>query len=442
MTRRRTGVTLVLALAAVLPAVPAEAVGGQPLWTASVTGPDATDVAGGVAVDPARDAVYVTGEIDDRSGSGYYGLLVAYTDDGQERWRRGDLRVGRDVAVTSDGTVLQFLGARNAEDDGIGVRAYTARGRSVWSSEYRPTGQVEPVGMAFDDVHGVVYAVVQTYATGTGGPSAYTTVAFDLADGDLLWVRDFPGQDPLTVATAVATDPARGVVYVTGFEEEARGWAATTVAYDGDGEQLWVVREDRAVFGRPDDIGVDPADGTVYVAGSSGEYLSGPDALVTVAYGPDGSLRWVRSLPSGREYASNSALAIDPSSGGVVVVSVRDSSAIPPEPPAVVVREYGPEGSERWRRQRDEQASRFGHGVVVDPATGRVHVATQNDATTTVSLLSLSSAGRPEGRTRYVGTVFADLALEPDNGLVVVATTEDRPGTYEYDWLTLAYSAS
>src|SRR5947207_15484022 len=75
-------------------------------------------------------------------------------------------------------------------------------------------------------------------------------------------------------ACCIARDPTSGHVYVTGrsYGGLATNDAYATVAYDANGNQLWVARYDGPTSGsneRSTAIAVEPHSGTVYVTGSS-----------------------------------------------------------------------------------------------------------------------------------------------------------------------------
>lgn len=160
--------------------------------------------------------------------------------------------------------------------------------------------------------------------------------------GQPLWTATVAGPDVADYARGVAVDPARPGI---GVRHGLRGGDA---GLGGDHRGLRR-RRDAVVGGPRGPRGLRPAGrhrgGPGLRPGLRGRLLGG----VPVRGGRPGHgrLRAGSLAALGREHASNSALAVDPSGGGVVVVSVRDSSAVPPEPPSLVVRRYDPDGTEQ-----------------------------------------------------------------------------------------------
>lgn len=136
--------------------------------------------------------------------------------------------------------------------------------------------------------------------TCTYGNDDYTTITYDAATGQGLWMSRYDGpSEGLEWAQAIATSPDGSRVYVTGESagfgsvfgcaqgEPRTGQDYATVAYDAaSGQQLWAERYDSPEPGRYDSahalaVG---AGGTVYVTGES--HGGGYRDFATIAYPP------------------------------------------------------------------------------------------------------------------------------------------------------------
>src|SRR5205814_1212587 len=166
--------------------------------------------------------------------------------------------------------------------------------------------------IARDPTSGHVYVTGRSYG-GLATNDAYATVAYD-ANGNQLWVAryDGPGHSD-DRAWAIAVDPNSGAVYVTG-DSYPGGYA--TVAYDAGGNQLWVARyEGPGGYDQANAIALDPTSGNVYVTGDSyGGAATGYD-YATVAYDACGNQLWVARYDGASTGCDGaSATAPDPAS--------------------------------------------------------------------------------------------------------------------------------
>jgi hypothetical protein len=114
------------------------------------------------------------------------------------------------------------------------------------------------------------YAYVTGSNEQSSGNADYATIKYN-PHGTELWLARYKGPgsgDDRAASVALGAD---GYVYVTGSSEQNLGNAdCTTIKYDTDGTELWVIRyngpgddDDRALR-----VALDPA-GNVYVTGSS-----------------------------------------------------------------------------------------------------------------------------------------------------------------------------
>ncbi|MBA2553482.1 MAG: hypothetical protein H0V10_07285 [Geodermatophilaceae bacterium] len=151
-----------------------------------------------------------------------------------------------------------------------------------------PTGGA-PAAIGVDRRTGAVF--VAGTSSSPAGPD-YWTVAYSRS-GSVLWRALYDGPTGADdVSTALTVDSERGVVYVTGSSSDRRQPAeavgGTTVAYATSGQRLRVDvfhgGFQRSVY--PLAIALDPGRGTVFVTGTAHPTDSDTSAAVTIAYPP------------------------------------------------------------------------------------------------------------------------------------------------------------
>ena len=211
---------------------------GAVLWTDRAVGPGNVSTTGeDIAVDDARDAVYVTGS---RSSGDFF-----------------DYR----------------------------TRAFDTNGVARWAASYDGTAGLtdEAAGLAVNPATGAVS--VTGFSQGTAS-FEYATVNY-APNGTQRWVARYDGDENGDFAAAVAVDAVTGAVYVTGTSASSAGRSqAATVAYSGaTGAQQWARRfGTNAGSVTPNAVAVDPGTGNVYVVGSVLNAAgSGPD-YAAIAY--------------------------------------------------------------------------------------------------------------------------------------------------------------
>ncbi len=175
--------------------------------------------------------------------------------------------------------------------------AYDSDGNELWSARYNGPGNGSDWAnaIAVDD-SGNVYVTGRSDGDGRGDMgNDYATIKYDKY-GNELWVARYNGPGNIwDNAKAIAVDDL-GNVFVTGGSNWAYGIAPdiATVAYDSYGNELWVAIYDAGASYYGDSgnaIAVDSS-GNIYVAGQS--YTGSTDYdYITVAYDPNGNELWV-----------------------------------------------------------------------------------------------------------------------------------------------------
>lgn len=261
---------------------------GSELWR--VYQPDSpTSNSNRVAIDPAGETVFVTGDRwDSHDSQGRYPtdiLTVAYDlEDGTERWNAAHTgsvtnESVADLRVAPDGSKVYVTGTtRGGGVSGdITTVAYDAQsGSETWVASYSgfEGGFDEAVSLDVSSDGSRVFVIGMSYAPDGWGPDV-AVIAYDVVDGDMIWesrhrgteqssnvpveLRISPDGDSIGVA-AYTTDLFSGTSdFLTLLIDEETGEAEWDATYEGPGD------------GHDRPVGVDFApDGKhIYVGGAS-----------------------------------------------------------------------------------------------------------------------------------------------------------------------------
>jgi PQQ-like domain len=243
----------------------------------------------GLAIDPAGRTVFIVGN--DLSQQPARALTIAYdARSGARRWSEildgagRSSSTGEGVAVTPDGERVLVGATVYTETHGsfLGMTAYEAAdGATLWSRTHdRPPGRTGATitAVAMNPRGGQLFATGATSGRKTGND--YVTVAYDVATGKKLWIRTFDSRAGYDVALAVAVDPSRHRLYVTGQAQGVGESDYFTVAYGtADGRQTWSRRD---IYGQTA-YAIVALEGEVVVTGAGGHNHSGLTSR-TIAY--------------------------------------------------------------------------------------------------------------------------------------------------------------
>jgi hypothetical protein len=335
---------------------------GMLRWNSTVTTwPDPTvpglsDTAAGVAVDDARNAVYVAGTtqgvttgndvvllrvLDVGSGGSFSGELVwsrvysapAGLDDEAEA-----------VALDKYGNIYVTGGTQRADGsmDVLTVK-FRPDGTRAWVRRHNNAGARLDRGLAIAARGNAVY--VAGVSNRKGHRDDLVLIRYSLG-GKRKWVRYY--DDPRhrhEMLSGVAA--ASGVVYVCGSGKSRNmgGGDALLVKYRADGKRLWAryARGSGGGFDAWNDVAVD-SKGRAHVTGFLNRRSTGED-VVTRAYRANGRLFWqARFWGSGSGLDVGTALALDGSNRTFVCGMITRSGG---ETDGVVLS-YTAKGVNRW----------------------------------------------------------------------------------------------
>ena len=210
------------------------------------------------------------------------------------------------VAVSPNGQRLFVTGVSTGVNTHVDMAtvAYDAKdGAELWVARYNGPGNYQDEGQAL----GISSDGSRVFVTGESASGAdvssfdYATIAYDANDGSQLWVERYNGPWNSTEwARKLAV--AKNRVFVSGVSLgtfHPLQVALATVAYDiMDGNQLWVAQylgkdPEADLYGDPRGIGVTMQGNHLFVAGSS-PFVGRSLDFVTLAYETSsGGERWV-----------------------------------------------------------------------------------------------------------------------------------------------------
>jgi WD40 repeat protein len=276
---------------------------GTQVWVKRYNGPgNAGDEARSVAVSPTGGTVFVTGSSVGSSGKGNYATVAYSAVTGARLWVQRYHVVGhagdtaRSVAVSPAGDKVFVTGdsvlTTPLDDFGqYATVAYNAiTGTQLWAKLYKK-------GLGIYGGHAVAVAVApagdRVFVTGSSSEAAstfsdYATVAYNTATGARLWVKRYGSVNTDQTAHSMAVSPTAGTVFVTGYsyDNASRHPDYATVAYNPvTGAQLWAHRYNGPASSQDiaNAIAVSPTGNRVFVTGDSMGATSVTD-YATVAY--------------------------------------------------------------------------------------------------------------------------------------------------------------
>lgn len=346
----------------------------------------------------------------------------------------GSSDVANAMAVDSNTGNVYVTGQSQGTGTGydFATVAYDSHGNQLWAARYNGSGNGNDIAtaIAINKNTGIVYVTGRSQGAGTGYD--YTTVAYDF-NGNQLWVARYngPGNGDDT-ANAIAVNSNTGKIYVTGTSVGV----SATIAYDSGGNQFWVARY--APGSTAVAIAVDMTSENVYVAGDYNLYYpyAAGDYAAVVAYDKMGSQIWAQTWRFGPPTIATS-LALD-RAGNIYVAGSLDSIV----GTFAYVRSFDPQGNagQFWGFSEADQNS--ASAIAVDPDSGNVYVmgdSWRNSPCPCGSIYITAAFGSQSWEATYSeeadGYNFANaIAVDSNTGNVYI-TGEGSNG----DYATVAY---
>jgi hypothetical protein len=333
---------------------------------------------------------------------------------------------GRKIFVTGDSE-----GSETGEDWAT-VAYAAATGTKVWLKRLSSQYNDYPDGLAVSPLGSAVFVLGTTQTTTVG---VATTVAYDPATGDRIWLRRAP-QTPGSGSRgdAIAVSPDGSTVFTTSSRgsDAKNGEAYATTAYRAsDGEVLWTKYffdpDVRWFAAEPEAITVSPDGSSVFVTG----VVQNDDEkwfVATIAYSSGGAFLWkaLWSLRVGDSPAGGPAgIAVSPDGSRVFIAGDAESST---GQFGVTTFAYDAASGQRlWFKRYHGSGSQeddYGAGLVVDPSGARMYVtgsAGTGSGQVSVTLAYKATSGDPIWTRRISNAETFAIALTPDASKLLVA---------------------
>ena len=299
----------------------------------------------------------------------------------------------------------------------------------------------------------IMDAAGNTYVTGLGmgvsGNFDYVTIKYD-PSGAQLWKSEYNGPgNGLDEAHAITVD-ASGNVYVTGWSAglAATGYDYATVKYNSTGVQQWASRYTNTAGGTDEawDVGVDNA-GNVFVTGTS-DAAGTNSAATTVAYNSAGTQLFAKRFDgAGGDIDAGYAIYVNPATGDSYITGYTYQSAGADF--NYITIKYNLAGVQQWATMYNGPGGNYdeAHAITVD-ASGNAYVTGYTQTTVLTdydyATVKYNSAGVQQWAQTYQGTgsdydrsnaVVLDAA-----GNVIVTGKSIGAGAAAEDIVTIKYN--
>jgi uncharacterized delta-60 repeat protein len=327
---------------------------------------------------------------------------------------------------------------------------YDSAGNQLWVARYNGPGNYNdnPKAIALDN-HGNVYVTGHSYGDGTS--SDYATIKYN-SNGIEQWVARYNGSgNGNDIISAMALD-ADGNVYITGNSYDIETFLDyTTIKYDGNGNQLWVVKYNGP--GNYNDkaraIDLDTS-GNVYVTGYSyGGSITRED-YTTVKYDSSGNQLWVARYcgPTGSPYSAYDvacAIIVD-ISGNAYVTGYSDGGETSYDYTTIM---YDSEGVERWVARYNGSGNTYDYAQAIAlDSLGGVYITGYSDNNRTrqdYATLKYDSSGKQLWVATYSGPTYHNdraggIEVDPSGNVYVTGYSYDSSTSLDY--ATVKYDSS
>jgi hypothetical protein len=347
-----------------------------------------------------------------------------------------------DIAISPDGAMVFVTGAGAKDccnEPQFATVAYDAHaGDRRWLATY------EGPNYGYDIATAITVSPDGTRAFVTGASQdanfrpGYATLAYDTATGRQLWeAREVNRTGIVSIGpTDVAVSPDGTRVFVTGALPGVQRAAWTTVAYDAaTGQRLWLALE-RADTGTGRRVAVSPDGSRVYVAGYRGFGGRPPDILTLIYDAATGQLldsALYNGLHSGEDVAYDMALSPDGSTVFVVGLSFAQFVTLAYDASDLQERwvaHYGPGRITDWA-----------DAVAVSPDGSQVSVTGYSDPGGGSDLTTVTynaATGAPLWATRSDAGISQDLVYSAAGDRIFAIGTTSGAANYE----TIEYDAA
>jgi WD40 repeat protein len=363
---------------------------GTALWSTEYPEPGSAGNGAGVsvAVSPAGDAIFVTGDSRGAHTGSDYATIAYSAATGRQLWvnryngppSQSDAVAA--LAVSPTGRMVFVTGGsqgRTSASDYATVAYSAATGKQLWVRRYngRANRWDAAASLALSRDGRRLY--VTGGSRGRVSKADYATVAYSAATGKQLWVSRYNGHaNGAEAGRSVTVSPDGSRVFVTGASQgKTSGYDYATVGYNAvTGVPLWTRRYNGTANDRDAaaSTAVSPDGGTVYVTGtSSGNRLD----IATLAYRATiGAPIWAMRY-GGRLDDSATSLAVSPDGNSVFVAGSTTIHADGGDTDEydLVVAYQAATGVQRWSNVGPAGTLDMANAVAVSPDGSTVYAA-------------------------------------------------------------------
>ncbi|UCG84292.1 MAG: SBBP repeat-containing protein [Dehalococcoidia bacterium] len=360
-----------------------------------------------------------------------YGGETTYDDGGQA------------IAIDSSGNiyVTGYSWGDSSSNDYATVK-YDNDGNCLWVARYNGSANAEDWALDLVlDISGNLY--VTGWSQGNGTDADGTTIKYD-GQGNQLWVARYDGPaSGYDLAHAIASDFSSNI-YITGWSQSNdTGSDCATIKYDSNGNQLWVARYNGPISGDDRSYAI-AVDGwaNVFITGWSQGNGTGAD-YTTLKYDSEGNQLWVVRYDGpmgGDDKAQNIAVDV---LGNVYITGWSQGNGTRADYATIM---YSNNGDLLWEARYDGPASGEDNAcdLVVD-SFGDVYITGWSQGSGTgadYTTLKYNSNGDLLWEARYDGPMSSEdvsRTIGLDISQNVYVSGWSRGSRYRYDYATIKY---
>ncbi len=265
---------------------------GNTVWSDNLSLSSIDERSTGVAVSPGGN-VYVAGDWwNTTDGTGVDIGTARYSPEGLRLWNEGfpmetvDDHASRISSTANDHAILCGTAMGGTDMDLVALER-DADGGVVWELVYDGTASGNDEAVDIAQVAGGPVAVTGHTRELVDGQLRHSITTMLVENGQVVWTRQFTGENGLGAWPLRMTTDAEGNIYIAGYATSAGGTTTdgTVVKYDLNGEQQWTIAYDAGSDqnDRFNDIALNAA-GDVIVCGTAFTSTTA-SRYVTVQYG-------------------------------------------------------------------------------------------------------------------------------------------------------------
>jgi uncharacterized delta-60 repeat protein len=429
---------------------------GQQLWTTRYNGPandEGSYIFGNFMAMDSSNNVYISG-YSYGNGTGYDYTTVKYDSSGDQQWVTRYNSPGNyldyvsDTTVDSSGNVyvtgIAYINGRNYD---YATVKYNSAGEEQWAATYNGPGNGSDFAEAIAvDASGNVHVTGWSLGTETVYDYDCTTIKYNGATGEELWVRRYEDIDSEEDGGYGVTVDASGNIYVTGYSWliSTENYDYLTIKYDSAGNQLWASNYDNPEHGNGEayKIALDSSN-NVYVSGRA--WNENVD-YITVKYNSAGVEQWAATYDGPGDGSGLPLRLVVDSADNVYVTGWSAGSDMSRDFATV---KYDSAGNELWVARYDGEStgsSDYGIDIALD-SSRNVYVTGRSGGTATsydsdCTTIKYDSSGNQLWIMKYNGPgdsgdfgISISVTLSGD---VYVAGTSVGSGT-GYDFFVIKY---